>query len=274
MKHLKFQFIVFSLLFLFSCNKNPFSGKSTIAFVSNDKLFPMSFQQYNQVLTESKVITGTDQSEMIKRVGNKIRVAAETWLDANGYQGYTDDYSWEFNLIDEQIVNAWAMPGGKVAFYTGILPIAEHERGIALIMGHEVAHALANHGQQRMSKGLAQQVVGAAGAVALSQTELEPEYQQGFMLAYGVGSQGLIMAYSRKHESEADKIGITLMAMAGYNPDDAYKLWERMSAASNGEQPAEFLSTHPSYETRIDNLKKWAPEAKEVARKFGVTSFK
>jgi predicted Zn-dependent protease len=270
MKYFKFLFLVL----LFGCNKNPFTGKNTIAFVSNDKLFPMSFQQYNQVLTDSKVIEGTDQSEMIKRVGNKIRVAAERWLDANGYQGYTNDYSWEFKLIDEQIVNAWAMPGGKVAFYTGILPIAEHERGVALIMGHEIAHALANHGQQRMSKGYIQQGGAVLSAVALSQTDLEPELQQGFMLAYGMGSQGIIMAYSRKHETEADKIGITLMAMAGYNPDDAYKLWERMSAASNGEQPPEFISTHPSYETRIDNLKKWAPEAREVAKKFGVTSFK
>jgi len=274
MKHIKFQFFVFTILFLFSCNKNPFSGKSTLAFVSNDKLFPMSFQQYDKVITDSKVITGTDQSEMIKRVGNKIKVAAERWLDANGYQGYTDDYSWEFNLIDEKIVNAWAMPGGKVAFYTGILPIADHERGVALIMGHEVAHALANHGQQRMSKGYIQQGGAILSAVAISQTDLEPELQQGFMLAYGMGSQGIIMAYSRKHETEADKIGITLMAMAGYNPDDAYKLWERMSAASNGEQPPEFLSTHPSYETRIKNLKKWAPEAREVAKQFGVTSFK
>ena len=266
--------LFFGLALLSSCNKNPFSGKSTIALVSNDKLFPMSFQQYNQVLTESKIIEDTDQSKMIKRVGNKIRVAAETWLDANGYAGYTKDYNWEFNLIDEKIVNAWAMPGGKVAFYTGILPIAETESGVALIMGHEVAHALANHGQQRMSKGYIQQGGALVSAIALSESDLDPELQQGFMLAYGVGSQGIIMAYSRKHETEADKIGITLMAMAGYDPTNAYKLWERMSAASNGEQPPEFMSTHPSYETRIENLKKWAPEAKATAQKFGVTTFK
>ncbi len=274
MKVTRTGLLLFSMLLLINCSTNPFTGKKTIAFVSNDKLLPMSFQQYNQVLTESKIITNTDQSEMIKRVGYKIQVAAERWLDANGYQGYTNNYKWDYNLIDEDIVNAWAMPGGKVAFYTGILPIAENERGVALIMGHEVAHALANHGQQRMSKGILQQAVAVGGAIGMSQTDMSPEAQQGIMLAYGMGSQGLIMAYSRKHETEADRIGIMLMAIAGYDPTDAYTLWERMAAASKGDQPPVFLSTHPSHETRIENLKNWATEAKETAKKFGVTDFK
>lgn len=271
LKHISMY--LFTALMLVNCNTNPFTGKSTIALVSNDTLIPMSFQQYNQVLNESKVVKAGSQADMIKRVGNKIRISAERWLDANGYQGYTDNYEWEYNLIDEDIINAWAMPGGKIAFYTGILPVAEHERGVALIMGHEVAHALANHGQQRMSKGLASQVIGGLGAVALSQTEVSPEVQQGFMMAYGVGTQLGIMAYSRKHETEADRIGIMLMAIAGYDPTDAYKLWERMSAASNGQQPPVFLSTHPTHDTRIKNLKAWAAEAKETAKKFGVNSF-
>lgn len=273
MKFKYFTICLFTAFMLVNCNTNPFTGKSTIALVSNDKLIPMSFQQYNQVLGESKVVTQGEQVEMIKRVGNKIRVAAERWLDANGYQGYTNNYKWEYNLIEEDIVNAWAMPGGKIAFYTGILPVAEHERGVALIMGHEVAHALANHGQQRMSKGLASQVIGTAGAVGMSLSEIEPSQQQQILMAYGVGTQLGIMAYSRKHETEADKIGIMLMAIAGYDPADAYKLWERMSSASNGQQPPEFLSTHPSYDTRIDNLRNWALMAKEEAKKFGVTSF-
>jgi len=271
MKTRHLTFFLFISLMLVNCNTNPFTGKSTIALVSNDTLIPMSFQQYDQVLNESQVIKQGDQAEMINRVGNKIRVAAERWLDANGYQGYTKKYAWEYSLIDEDIINAWAMPGGKIAFYTGILPIAEHERGVALIMGHEVAHALANHGQQRMSKGLAAQFVGTAGAVALSQSDISPEAQQGFMMAYGVGTQLGIMAYSRKHETEADRIGIMLMAIAGYDPTDAYKLWERMASASNGNQPPQFLSTHPSYQTRISNLKKWSEQAKAEARKFGVS---
>jgi predicted Zn-dependent protease len=274
MKISRISIICFTVLMLVNCSKNPFTGKRTIALVSNDKLLPMSFQQYNQVLNESNIITGTEQSEMIKRVGNKIKVAAERWLDANGYQGYTDNYEWEYNLIEDDIINAWCMPGGKIAFYTGILPIAENERSVALIMGHEVAHALANHGQQRMSKGILQQAVAVGGAIGMSQTDMSPEAQQGIMLAYGLGSQGLIMAYSRKHETESDRIGIMLMAIAGYDPTDAYKLWERMGAASNGNQPPVFLSTHPTHETRIENLKKWAAEAKETAKKFGVTEFR
>jgi predicted Zn-dependent protease len=273
---MKFRYLTllcFTVLMLVNCNTNPFTGKKTLAFVSNDTLLPMSFQQYTQVLNDSKVIKDTKEAENLKKIGNKIEVAAERWLDANGYQGYTDSYEWEYNLINEDIVNAWAMPGGKVAFYTGIMPIAEHERGIALIMGHEVAHALANHGQQRMSKGYIQQGGAVLSAVALSQTDLSPQEQQGFMAAYGAGSQGIIMAYSRKHETEADRIGIMLMAIAGYDPTDAYKLWERMAAASDGKAPPEFLSTHPSYDTRINNLKKWASLAKEEAKKFGVTSF-
>ncbi|MGX1023679.1 M48 family metallopeptidase [Psychroflexus sp. MBR-150] len=271
-KHI--SFLTFIVLMLVNCNTNPFTGKKTMAFVSNEKLIPMSFQEYNKVITENKVIKGTTEAETLKRVGNKIKVAAERWLDANGYQGYTKDYEWEFNLIDDdETVNAWAMPGGKVAFYTGILPIAENERGIATIMGHEVAHALANHGQQRMSASILQQVGAVAGSVALS--DQDPEVQQGFMSAYGAGSQVLgMLPFSRKHETEADRIGLTLMAIAGYDPTDAYKLWERMANAGNGEQPPEFLSTHPSHETRISNLKNWASEAKETAKKFGVTSFK
>jgi predicted Zn-dependent protease len=274
MKFKQITLSIFMALMLINCNTNPFTGKKTMALVSNDKLIPMSFQQYTQVMSESKVVKNTQQAEMLQRVGNKIKVAAERWLDANGYQGYTKDYKWEFNLIDEDVINAWAMPGGKVAFYTGILPVAENERGVATIMGHEVAHALANHGQQRMSAGIYQQAVGVAGSVALSQTDMSPEAQQGFMMAYGLGSQiGGMLPFSRSHETEADKIGLTLMAIAGYDPSDAYKLWERMDAASNGQKPPEFLSTHPANDTRISNLKEWAPEAKETAKKFGVTTY-
>lgn len=265
--------LAFIVLMLVNCNTNPFTGKKTMAFVSNEKLIPMSFQQYNEVLNESKVLEDTDEAKTLRRVGNKIKVAAERWLDANDYQGYTEDYEWEFKLIDSDVINAWAMPGGKVAFYTGILPIAENERGIATIMGHEVAHALANHGQQRMSAGILQQAGAVAGTIALS--EQEAEVQQGFMAAYGAGSQVLgMLPFSRKHETEADKIGLTLMAIAGYDPTDAYKLWQRMANAGNGEQPPEFMSTHPSHDTRISNLKDWAPDAIDTAKKFGVTSFK
>ena len=256
-----------------SCATNPFTGQKTINLVPNSQLFPMAFAQYDQVLSENKVVEGTADARMIERVGQRIAVAAERWLNANGYASYLDKYKWEYTLIESDQVNAWAMPGGKIAFYTGILPIAQSETGVAAIMGHEVAHALANHGQQRMSKSLIQQI-GAVG-VAVGTSGEDPQEQQMWQQAYGIGSTLGILAYSRKHENEADKIGLYLMAMAGYNPDESAELWKRMSANSNGSQrPPVFLSTHPTSESRVANLQQLAPAAKAEAAKFGVTEFR
>lgn len=258
------------LLFL-SCATNPFTGKKTLALVPNSDIFPTAFAQYNQFLTENKVVKGTADANMVKNVGQKIAVAAERWLDANGYQGYLKDYKWEYNLVDDKTINAWCMPGGKIVVYTGILPIANGEAGLAAIMGHEVAHALANHGQQRMSAGMLQQLGAVAGNVAIS----DPQTLSLFNQAYGVGTEvGVMLPFSRSNETEADEIGLYLMAIAGYNPDEAAKLWQRMSAHSNGQAPPQILSTHPSNETRIRALQELAPKAKMEAKKFGVTSFK
>ncbi|WP_298894870.1 M48 family metallopeptidase [uncultured Psychroserpens sp.] len=257
-------------LFL-SCTTNPFTGKKTLALVPNSQLFPTAFAQYNQFLTENNVITGTADAEMIKRVGQRIAVAAERWLNANGHQGYLEDYKWEYNLVNDKTVNAWCMPGGKIVFYTGILPIAQNETGIAAIMGHEVAHALANHGQQRMSAGMLQQLGAVAGNVAIKDEQTRNIFNQ----AYGVGSTvGVMLPFSRGHETQSDEIGLYLMAIAGYNPDEAAELWKRMKANSGGQAPPEFLSTHPSNDTRISNLQQWAPKAKAEAKKFGVDSFR
>jgi predicted Zn-dependent protease len=260
------------LLGALSCATNPFTGKKTMAFVSNDQLFPAAFAQYNQVIKENKVITGTNEAEMITRVGQRISTAAERWLDANGYQGYLNDYKWEYKLIESDQVNAWCMPGGKIAFYTGILPIAQNETGVAAIMGHEVAHALANHGQQRMSAAYIQQGLAVAGNVALANDQQALEI---FNQSYGIASNvGGMLPFSRSHETEADRIGLYIMAIAGYNPDEAAELWKRMKANSGGEAPPEFFSTHPSNDTRIQNLQALAPKAKEEAKKFGVSSFR
>lgn len=262
-----------AVLMFMSCSTNPFTGKKTLALVPNSQILPAAFAQYNQVLSESKVVKGTSDAEMIKRVGQKIATAAERWLNANGHAGYLKDYQWDYNLIDQDVVNAWAMPGGKIAFYTGILPIAKSETGIAAIMGHEVVHAIANHGQQRMSAAQIQQVAGVATAVAIQNKDAKT--QQIIGTAFGLGSQfGVMLPFSRSHETEADKIGLVLMAIAGYNPDEAAELWKRMKANSGGQAPPEFMSTHPSNDTRIANLTAWAPGAKAEARKFGVTSFK
>lgn len=267
-------FIVVSfLLLLAGCKTNPFTGERNLNFVSNSQIFPASFEQYDQVLAKSNVEKGTADARMIENVGRKIAVASERFLDANGYQGYLKDYEWEFSLIkDDKTVNAWAMPGGKIAFYTGIMPIAKNETGVAAIMAHEVAHAVADHGAQRMSAAQLQQVGGAVvGAAVSGRSE---GTQQIIAQAYGLGTNlGGMLPFSRSHETEADKIGLTLMAIAGYDPAEAANLWRRMQQNSGGQAPPEFLSTHPNPETRITNIEKWAPQAKAEARKFGVTSF-
>ncbi len=273
MKYKNIIVLVFGIVLFVSCKTNPFTGKKTLALVSNSQILPMAFQQYNQFLSENKVVKGTSEAEMITRVGQKIAKASERWLNANGYQGYLDDYRWEYNLVKDETVNAWCMPGGKIVFYTGIMPIAKNETGVAAIMGHEVAHALANHGQQRMSAAQLQQVAGVATSVAV-QNKSE-ETQQIIGTAFGLGSQlGVMLPFSRSHETEADRIGLQLMAIAGYNPDEAANLWRRMKANSGGQAPPEFLSTHPSSDTRIANLTAWAPAARAEAKKFGVTTFK
>ncbi len=256
-----------------ACKINPFTGQKTLNFHKNAQIFPTAFAQYDQFLSENKVITGTPEANMITRVGQRISSASERWLTANGYPGYLSDYKWEYNLVDDKTVNAWCMPGGKIVFYTGILPITQTETGIAVVMGHEVAHALADHGAQRMSAGTLQQLAGVGVAVATSGKSAET--QNAWMQAYGMGSQTLgMLPFSRGHETEADRIGLQIMAIAGYNPYEAAELWKRMKANSGGEAPPEFMSTHPSNDTRINNLTVWAPEAAAEAAKFGVTEFK
>ena len=267
----KFKFIAFDILVLVvSCAKNPFTGKSTMALVPNSQIFPSAFQQYNQFLSENKVIKGTTDAKRIETIGTKIKTASERWLAANGQADYLEGYAWEYNLVDSKEVNAWCMPGGKIVFYTGILPICKDDAGIAAVMGHEVAHALANHGQQRMSAGLLQQLGAVGTQIAIGNKD--PQTQALIMQAYGVGTQvGGMLPFSRAHESEADMIGLTLMAIAGYDPINAVRVWERMSANSGGQAPPEILSTHPSNETRIKELTALIPQAKAEAAKFGVT---
>ena len=258
------------LVIVISCAKNPFTGKNTLALVPNSEILPSAFQQYNQFLSENKVITGTNDAKKVETVGTKIKVAAERWLNANGYATYLNGYAWEYKLVESKEVNAWCMPGGKIVFYTGILPICKDDAGIAAVMGHEVAHALANHGQQRMSAGLLQQLGALGTQVAIG--DKDPKTQALIMQAYGIGTQvGGMLPFSRAHESEADMIGLTLMAIAGYDPINAVKLWERMSANSGGQAPPQILSTHPSNETRIKELTALVPQAKAEAAKFGVT---
>ena len=270
MKLKKISITLLIMLLIVSCATNPFTGKKTLALVPDSQIFPSSFVQYKHFLSENKVVKGTRHADMVKRVGERIAVAAERWMDANNLQGYLKNYKWEYNLVNNQAVNAWCMPGGKIVFYTGLLPIAENETAVAAVMGHEVAHALANHGQQRMSAGMLRQFGAIAGNIAIKDTESRALFNQ----VYGVGSQvGVMLPFDRKHETEADKIGLYLMAIAGYNPMEASELWKRMKA-HGGQSPPEILSTHPSNDSRIAQLKKLAPQVMKEAEKFGVKTYR
>ncbi len=260
MKQWIFLTLALGMFFTTSCTKNPITGRNQLTVMPESTISQMSLDSYKQVLSESKVVTNTADAQMVKKVGQNIATSVEQWLIKNKYTDRVKEFNWEFNLIDQDVVNAWCMPGGKVAFYTGILPYTRDEKGIAVVMGHEVAHAVARHGNERMSQGLLQQLGGIGLAVALRN---KPSQTQGlFMGAYGLGSQVAVMLpFSRKHETEADQMGLIFMAMAGYDPYEAPRFWQRMAQSGGGGVP-EFMSTHPSHETRIKNLnQKFIPQA-------------
>jgi len=226
----------------------------------------MSFQQYSQFLGENKLSTDAAQTAMIKRVGARIQKAVESYMAEIGASDRLEGFKWEFNLVDDPTVNAWCMPGGKVVFYTGILPICQDEAGVAVVMGHEIAHAVANHGGERMSQGLAVQGLGAGLQVAMSE---KPALTQALLMqSFGMGSQMGMLKFSRTHESEADEMGLYFMAIAGYNPQSAPQFWERMKANAGGQAPPEFMSTHPSNDRRIADLNALMPKAVEYYKQY------
>lgn len=256
--------LMFSLmLFIASCSTVPLTGRRQFNLVPDSIINSMSLQSYNDFLAQNQVSQNQQQSDMVLRVGSKIQHAVEQYsaehdLDLEGYE-------WEFNLVQDDQVNAWAMPGGKVVVYTGLLPIAQDDAGLAVVMGHEIAHAIAKHGGERMTQGLLVQMGGIALSEAL--TSYPVETQNMFMQAYGMGTEiGVLLPYSRKHESEADHLGLIFMAMAGYDPNVAVGFWERMAALKEGAAPPELLSTHPSDTRRIRNLKALIPNAMNYYR--------
>ncbi|MGD8973586.1 MAG: M48 family metallopeptidase [Desulfobacterales bacterium] len=243
------------------CAEVPITHRKGLHLVPETELLSMSLQQYDEVLKKSKLSTDTRKVEMVRRTGNRIAKAAEGFLAETRQQDKIKNFKWEFNLIeDDKNVNAWVMPGGKAAVYTGILPYTQNETGLAVVLGHEVAHALADHGNERMSEALIANMGGMALSVAL--TRQPQQTQQLFMTVYGAGANvGFLLPYSRLHESEADRIGLTLMARAGYDPREAIPFWERMGKQEGKSRPPQFLSTHPATETRIADIKKYIPEA-------------
>lgn len=260
MKKLKFLIILLISVTIYSCSTVPITGRKQLNMIPDSELMAMSFQQYDDFLKENSLSNDKNQSFMVKDVGYRIQRSVEKYMKDNNLSYLLEGYDWEFNLVDNDQVNAWCMPGGKVVIYTGILPVTKNEEGLAVVMGHEIAHAIAGHGNERMS----QELIRSAGSIGLmvALNEQPQETQLLWMSVYGVGTEvAAILPYSRLHESEADRMGLIFMAMAGYNPNEAPVFWERMSKASGSQKPPEILSTHPSDQTRINNLNSWMPKA-------------
>jgi predicted Zn-dependent protease len=251
---------------LAGCEEVPITGRRQLNLVPSSLTASMGIQQYQQFIAQSKVSSNTQQSTQVAQVGARIVQAVETYTKTHGVKNPFAGYEWQFSLVEDPAVNAFALPGGKVVVYTGILPVAKDEAGLATVIGHEIAHVFADHGGERLTQDLLSQMGGIALSTALKQ---QPEQTRSlFMSAYGLGSQvGVLLPFSRLQETEADHLGVIFMAMAGYDPHAAVGFWERMMAASKGQaRPPEFLSTHPADTTRIRNLEQFIPEAMEYYR--------
>jgi predicted Zn-dependent protease len=263
------------LLFLLAsvfvaCSKNAITGRNQFKLVPESELQAMAVQQYQQFLSTNKVVapSADRDAEMVRRVGQRVSKAVEQYFQQQGMGDQLQGYKWEYNLVQDKAANAWCMPGGKIVVYSGLLPVTQNEAALAVVVGHEVSHAIFQHGNERMSQGLAQQLGGVALSVAVSS---QPAATQNlFQQAYGIGSQvGVLLPFSRKQELEADRYGLRWAAMAGYNPREAIPLWQRMEKMSDGNAPPEFLSTHPAEGRRIEQLQKFMPEALKYYKPVG-----
>jgi len=265
MKILKISSYALVVLGLTACVTNPVTGRSSIQIANNSEIATAAASEYKTTLSSSKVVNGTADANRVKNVGARIKNAAHTYYKSIGREADLANYSWEFNLIQDAQLNAWCMPGGKVAFYTGILPVCKDDNGIAVVMGHEVSHALAGHGNERISQAM----IAQYGGSILGGTMSNSQWSGIFEKVYPVGAQVGLLAYGRKQESEADKMGLILMSVAGYDPRNATSFWQRMQAASTGSKTPEFLSTHPNPENRISDLNAEMPKALEYYKAAG-----
>jgi len=255
------KLIILSFAFLISCGVVPMTGRKQFVAIPSSQIIALSNESYSKVLSEGKLSNNSAYVNRVRKVGQRLTAAVELYLQQNNLQSAIAGYNWQYNVLVSEELNAWCMPGGQIVFYEGILPVCQDENGIAVVMGHEIAHAVAQHGNERMSQQLAIQMGGIALSEALKTQKKETIDLA--MLAFGVGAQvGVMLPYSRTHESEADELGLYFMAMAGYNPQTAIAFWERMEANSTS-RPPEFLSTHPDPSNRIAKLQRIIPKAME-----------
>lgn len=264
---------IFTLFFIgatvIACSTNKITGRSQLHLLPESELQSMGSQQYQQFLSQNKVVSSSADrdAEMVKRVGSRLANAVEQYFTSKGLQKQLEGYKWEYNLVASNEANAWCMPGGKIVVYTGLLPYTRDEAALAIVLGHEITHAVFQHGNSRMSQGLLQQLGGVALSVALSQ---RPEATQNlFLQSYGAGSSLGVLAFSRSDESEADHYGLIWAALAGYNPQVAIPFWQRMAEASSASKPPALLSDHPSDTKRIADIQKWMPEAMQYYKPVG-----
>ncbi len=258
--------IILILSIITACSTVPLTGRKQLNIIPANTMLSMSFGHYDDFLKNNKLSSNKKDTKMVKRIGKRIQDAVEKYFAQQNLSGELKGYNWEFNLVESKDVNAWCMPGGKVVVYTGILPITKNETGLAVVMGHEIAHAVAKHGNERMSQGLITQFGSLALAKALENKPAET--QALWMGAFGLGAQvGVLLPFSRLHESEADHLGLIFMAMAGYDPNQAVEFWQRMAKMKGGQAPPEFLSTHPSDATRINKIRKYLPDALKYYKK-------
>jgi predicted Zn-dependent protease len=266
----KSLFVLSLLAIAAACSKNVFTGRKSLNLIPTSQLNQTSFAQYREFLSENKPMTSGPEVDLVRRVGNDIKAATEVYYRSKGLSSELRNFQWEFNVVNDPTVNAFCMPGGKVVVYTGILRVTQNEDALAVVMGHEVAHALANHGNERVSQGLVAQLGMTTLDLGLAMSQKPTQTRNLIMAAAGAGTQlGVLLPFSRKHESEADEIGLYLMTMAGYNPSEAAPFWERMSKAGGG-RPPEFLSTHPDPAKRSERLKSLVPRARAYAGRYPV----
>lgn len=258
------------MMLVAACTTNAITGRSQLSLVSDDAVRSQALTEYKTFLSQNKVVSASQSkdAEMVKRVGSRIAAAITKYYTQKGLGNELAGYQWEYNLVSSNEVNAWCMPGGKIVVYTGLLPVTQNEAALAVVLGHEITHAVAKHGNERMSEGLIQQLGGAALSVALSSKPAQTRSL--FLQAYDVGSNvGVALPHSRNQEYEADKFGLIFAALAGYNPREAIPLWQRMEALSSSQKQPEFLSTHPSEGNRIQRLQQQMPEALKYYQPMG-----
>ena len=248
------------LLFLASCATVPVTGRNQINLIPSQQLLSMSNESYQQTISQYQVVRGTREARLVNEVGRNIADAVERYFRQQGNTQAISGYAWEFTLVRDDQINAFAVPGGKVVVFSGMIPVAKNAAGLATVVSHEIAHVIARHGNERLSQQLMAQVGTQALDAALQKQPTRT--RQLFMAAFGLGTQvGVLLPYSRLQESEADKLGLVFMAMAGYNPQVAIDFWQRMASANEGKAPPQFLSTHPSHGSRIDAIRNYMPKA-------------